>query len=156
MSPSASASSPVPTPAMEPQFQLAQRFVVMTASWESRARLNLHPPELGQIQIEISLESNRLSATLETETQVVKELMEAHLGQLRQHLAQHGLHLENFQVTVGGDASPYKESSQGLAGNGKRHRHGEVAEPAAQVEQDLMVANLSHLRDGGERSELFA
>jgi flagellar hook-length control protein FliK len=146
-----------PTTALEPQFQVAQRFVTMTENGESRTRLSLRPPELGRIQIDISLESNRLSATLVTETQVVKELLEAHLGQLRQHLAQHSLHLEEFQVTVGTDASAYKESNPGDFGNGKHRGQGHASEPiAADVEQELRVADRSHLLDGAGRIDLFA
>jgi hypothetical protein len=154
--PSTSSSSQSPTPSIEPLFQVAQRFVTMAGNGESRTRLNLHPPELGRIQIEISLESNKLSATLLTETQVVKELMEAHLGQLRQHLAQHNLQLESFQVTVGADASAYKESNGELFGNGKHSRQSEVAEPAADLEQEFRVAYPSHALEGSGRIDLFA
>jgi flagellar hook-length control protein FliK len=157
MSPSTSGNPQFPAAAMEPQLQVAQRFVIMTANGESRTRLNLYPPELGKLQIDISLESNRLSAILVTETQVVKELMEAHLGQLRQHLAQHNLQLENFQVTVGADASPYKESNHGLFGSGKHSRQSEVTETAiAAGVSEFGVADHSHALAGSGRIDLFA
>ena len=156
MPPSTGLSSQSPTPAREPQFQVAQRFVTMSENGESRTRLNLHPPELGRIQIEISLQNNKLSATLVAETQLVKELMETHLGQLRQHLAQHNLQLDNFQVTVSADASSYKESNRELFGNGKHSRQSEVVEPAADVEPEFRVASPSHALDAGGRIDLFA
>ena len=144
-------------PAMEPHFQVVQQFISMTANGQSRTRLNLHPPELGQIQIEISLESNKLSATLVTETQVVKELMESHLGQLRQHLAQHNLRLENFQVTVGTDTPQYKESDQGFLENGKHSRQNVVAETTAvSLEQESIIPDQSGVLRIGARIDLFA
>ena len=144
-------------PAMEPQFRVAQQLIIMTANGESRTRLNLHPPELGRLQIEISVESNKLSATLVTETQVVKELMESHLGQLRQHLSQHDLHLENFQVSVGTDGSSYKDSNHEFLSNDKHNRQGEVADPTAvDVAQQIRDAEQRRVLDGGGRIDLFA
>jgi flagellar hook-length control protein FliK len=129
----------------------------MTVNGQSRTRLNLHPPELGQIQIEISLESNKLSATVITETQVVKELMESNLGQLRQHLAQHNLRLENFQVTVGTDTPAYKESHQGFLGNGKHSRQNIVADTTAVgVEQESSILDQPRALHTGARIDLFA
>jgi flagellar hook-length control protein FliK len=144
-------------PAIEPHFQVVQRFVSMTVNGQSRTRLSLHPPELGQIQIEISLESNKLSATLVTETEVVKQLMESNLGQLRQHLAQHNLRLENFQVTVGTDTPQYKESHQGFLGNGRRSRQNILADKTAvSVEQELIIPDRSGVLHTGARIDLFA
>ena len=143
--------------AMEPQFKVAQQLVIMTENGESRTRLSLHPPELGRIQIEISVESNKLSAILVTETQVVKELMESHLGQLRQHLAQHDLRLENFQVAVGTDGSSYKDSNHESFSNDNHNRQSEVADPTAEdVAQQMRVAEQRRVFDGGGRIDLFA
>jgi hypothetical protein len=140
----------------EPQIQLGQRLVLMSANGEQRTRLNLHPPELGRIHIEISLEGNRLSAVLVTETQAVKELMESHLGNLRQHLAQHDLHLESFQVAVHQDAASSHGQHHDFPRYGERSGRPEGAEvgsPGVEADGEPVVGGpeLEH-----RRIDLFA
>jgi flagellar hook-length control protein FliK len=108
------AQAPMSTqnPDLEPYLQLGQRLVNMTATGEYLTRLDLHPPDLGRINVEIRLEDSRLKVALVTQNPGVKELMETHIQELRQHLSQNNLHLEQFRVTVAPDFSAFQQSHQ--------------------------------------------
>jgi flagellar hook-length control protein FliK len=64
-------------------------------------RLRLNPPELGALQLEVSVQRGTLSARLETETQVARTLLLDNLPQLRERLAEQGIRIEQFDVQVG-------------------------------------------------------
>ncbi|MBW2069728.1 MAG: flagellar hook-length control protein FliK [Deltaproteobacteria bacterium] len=152
--------SPLPPgriPFLELPVQLGQRLLVMASAGQYRTRLRLHPPELGQIQLEIHLKKDHLTATLVAESHAVKELIEAHLLQLRQHLAQHNLHLESFQVSVNRERSPYPQLNEDRFQENKRGgapRISPVA-PSGTGEEEPSVQQVERLISG-RRVDLFA
>jgi flagellar hook-length control protein FliK len=97
---------------LEPYLQLGQRLVNMTTTGEYLTKLDLHPPDLGRVNVEIRLEDSRLKVALVTENPGVKQLLETHIQELRQHLSQNNLHLEQFRVTVAPDFSAFQQSHQ--------------------------------------------
>jgi len=145
--------------AISPQLQVAQRLIAMSTNGTHRARLRLHPPELGHIRIDLTLEHNRVSAALMTETQAAKELLQAHMGQLRQHLAQHGLQLEDFQLSVSQDASSFRQDSEGTFFGGNRRTRGpeEAADlSVATVEAEMQLPPPVATLGSNRRIDLFA
>ena len=50
-------------------------------------RLRLHPPELGSLQLEISVRNGAMTARLETETSTARNLLLDNLPALRDRLA---------------------------------------------------------------------
>jgi flagellar hook-length control protein FliK len=63
-------------------------------------RLRLRPPELGALQLEVSLQRGHLTARIETETQQARNVLLEHLPQLRERLAEQGIQVEKFDVDV--------------------------------------------------------
>ena len=71
---------------------------------QKRAVLNLNPPELGKVRIELSLmRNNELHAVFRADHADVKPIIEGNIHQLRTHLDQKGFSLTQYSVDVGGD-----------------------------------------------------
>jgi flagellar hook-length control protein FliK len=83
--------------------------------------MRLEPPELGNLQIELSLEGDRLQARVTADMAEAGTLIQTHLPELRQALQAHNLNLVNVQVDLGG--------SGGLAGNLAQGSHRQADEP---------------------------
>jgi hypothetical protein len=82
--------------------RILDRMVWMIQGGEQRSRIQISPPELGRLDIELYVrQGGRIQASLGAETLAVKELIESSLSQLRQQLADHGLSVEKFDVMVG-------------------------------------------------------
>jgi hypothetical protein len=64
--------------------------------------MRLEPPELGNVQIELSLDGDRLQARVTAEIADAGHLIQTHLPELRQALQAHKLDLVNVQVDLGG------------------------------------------------------
>ncbi|MBK8231927.1 MAG: flagellar hook-length control protein FliK [Candidatus Eisenbacteria bacterium] len=97
-----------PSPAMsEPRVtlpELGARLpeVVQVALSEGRreARIHLHPPELGAIDVRLQLEGDRVSAALSAEREEVRALLIGLESELRDGLEKAGLKLERLDVAA--------------------------------------------------------
>jgi hypothetical protein len=98
-------------------------------------RLRLSPPELGSVQLEVSLREGTMHAHLSTETTAARTLLLDHLPELRERLADLGVRLERFDVTYlntgTGGQSPSPQDHRGGAVPPYRQRINQAAgEPA--------------------------
>lgn len=64
----------------------------------SETKIQLHPQELGQIQVKLVANNGQISAQLITETALGKELLEGQISQLRQSLIQQGYQVDRIEV----------------------------------------------------------
>lgn len=63
-----------------------------------RMQLKLHPPELGALQIDVSLNNGTISARLEAQTPAAQRVLTDNLPQLQQALSQQGMNVERLEV----------------------------------------------------------
>jgi flagellar hook-length control protein FliK len=68
-------------------------------------QLRLSPPELGTMRLELSIENGAMTAALETENSVARQVLLDHLPSLRERLAEQNIRIERFDVDVRQDAS---------------------------------------------------
>ncbi|MBN1345964.1 MAG: flagellar hook-length control protein FliK [Phycisphaerae bacterium] len=67
---------------------------------ESQVRIQLDPPELGRVRIDIRMRSDVLVLQVETETAAGRNLLSSRLNELRDALQQHGIHVERASVQI--------------------------------------------------------
>jgi len=80
--------------------QVTEKMVYLVRNNQHRLRVNLDPPELGRINLNLIVRNNEVRGSIITEKAAVKEALEAQLVQLRENLAQQGLHLESFDIRL--------------------------------------------------------
>ena len=89
-------------------------------------RLRLSPPDLGTMQIDISVQKGQLTASVQTDTAQARNLMLDNLPALCESLAQHNIKIETFNVEftgggaggTSGQASQYQNQSFGNPSGG--------------------------------------
>lgn len=86
---------------------------------QSSARMQLDPPELGRLDVEVMLTANRLRIGVRTATAEARELLRDRVAELRAALEQHGIRIERFEVSVGDESS-----LAGFGGGGFGPREG--------------------------------
>lgn len=91
---------------------LGSRLTVMLEQGIGHARIRIAPEHLGAIDLKLSVEGDRVSAQFQSSHADVRTAIEAGMGRLREHLAEHGLQLAHG--SVGGQ-------QQGNANNQSRH-----------------------------------
>jgi len=80
--------------------QVTEKMVYLFRNNQHRLRVNLEPPELGRINLSLTMRNNAVRGSIITENAAVKEALEAQLVQLRENLAQQGLHLERLDIRL--------------------------------------------------------
>ncbi|MBI1825601.1 MAG: flagellar hook-length control protein FliK [Planctomycetes bacterium] len=81
--------------------QLVQSLRLRVGSKVSTAVMQLHPPQLGRMRIDVRAVGDQIRVAVETETQAARDRMHERASELRAALAQHGIDVWQFDVTVG-------------------------------------------------------
>lgn len=107
---------------------------MMVSEGENRVSINLHPPELGKIQVELVVKDNQVHARINTENAAVKEVIMTNLDQLKSNIENAGISVTKFDVEVGGFRNQFDHqfsegNSNGKDGGGKKE-NGEYTLPS--------------------------
>jgi flagellar hook-length control protein FliK len=109
------------------------------------ARLDLHPPELGRMQLHLAMEDGHMNLRLVVQNDAVKRLMEAQQEPLRVRFADMGVSVGQFDVRRDGgspndqrpsSSEPSAQPIQAETAGPLRPRkaHARVANPSALVD----------------------
>ncbi len=152
------------TPALNPQYLIDQINDKISATMKkggSSVTLQLHPPSLGKVDIELSMHNNQLRAVIVAESAQVKHTLELHIDQLRTALEQQNIEIEKFSVHVGQDGSRFssmlrerqgEKNTKNSFGSGEEDTDGQLTAEAASL-----IAGSEHLLLGESgRLDLFA
>jgi flagellar hook-length control protein FliK len=108
----------------QPLPKILDRMFWMIRSGEQRSRIFINPPELGRLDLNLSIKDGHLQANLNAENVLVKEIIEENLNQLKQQLNSQGLTVDRFDVMVGLDNERSREDNLWAGRNQKRSNPG--------------------------------
>ncbi|MEM8864210.1 MAG: flagellar hook-length control protein FliK [Planctomycetota bacterium] len=116
-------------------------------------RLRLSPPELGALQIKLTLGEGTIAATLETETTAARNVLLDNLPALRERLAEQEIRIEKFDVDVQQEGSSQQDWAPGERQEGGNDQQGAGSQSSAQAitEESALAA-----ADPGEEQTLNA
>ncbi|MCA1988851.1 MAG: flagellar hook-length control protein FliK, partial [Desulfarculus sp.] len=96
----------------------------MVAKQQTSLRLELKPPTLGELQVELSVKDGVVKATLTAETVAAKQALESGLDQLKQQLTAQGLKLDSLEVAINPDAERQQAQAEYQNQGGARRGRG--------------------------------
>jgi flagellar hook-length control protein FliK len=104
--------------------QVGQKVVYMVGSEEQTASLTLNPPDLGPLQVVLSITNDQASVTFSANQEEVRQALEDALPRLREMMSENGIALGNATVNAGmPDGRQAQEqaarNSGGSSGNGR-------------------------------------
>ncbi len=86
--------------------QVVERFQINNRANGTKISLQLHPEELGELKIDLTLKEGSIKANVLAQSQHVREIMERNMTKLRNVLEDMGYTVENIAVTSGSDSAP--------------------------------------------------
>lgn len=95
---------------------LGQKVLWMVSNQQQVAELNLDPPDLGPLQVTLSLNNDQASATFISQHADVRQALEAALPRLKEMMAENGINLGDATVSAG--------TSQQQGGFERQHHSG--------------------------------
>lgn len=84
----------------------------------SSARLQLHPPRLGRMDIDVRMVNRGLRLSIETQSTEARDLLYERVDELKAGLEHRGIRIDSFSVTVAASAEP--AGAGGLSGRADR------------------------------------
>jgi len=114
--------------------QISKKLIWSVRSGEEKIKLQLEPPQLGSLYIEIGRQKDILQATVWTNNQVTKELLESHQVELQRILKEDGFHLGQFDVFVNPHTKSFQERMEGQIDYDRRDHASH--EPRGSLSQD--------------------
>jgi flagellar hook-length control protein FliK len=91
----------VPVPVGQPQWSQAvgEKVLWLAAQNVSSAEINLHPKDLGPIQVKVSVNQEQATVSFTSQHAVVREVLDQSLNRLREMFSEQGLNLVNVDVS---------------------------------------------------------
>ncbi len=119
----------------QPQWQtaVAERVAIMATQRLTSAEIQLDPPELGQLQVRVTLNQEQASVSFASQHAVVREALDQTAQKLRDMFDAEGLNLVDVDVS---DQSFQQQGEAGNGGSGQGDTNGEndgIAEEPVQV-----------------------
>jgi flagellar hook-length control protein FliK len=108
--------------------QVGQKVVYMVGSEEQTASLTLNPPDLGPMQVVLSVSNDQTNVTFTSNQLEVRQALEDALPRLREMMSESGIALGNASVNAGmpdnRQAQDQAASNNGGFGRGNRGNNG--------------------------------
>ncbi|MGM0553444.1 MAG: flagellar hook-length control protein FliK [Pseudomonadota bacterium] len=131
--------------------ELADRVRMLAQAQGGRTELKLHPPQLGTLDVRVSVDGDRATVQFVSANPVTREVLEAALPRLRDSLAEGGLKLDDATVSdQAADEQPDQQDSESGFGDAS------VAEEQESAAQEGTRAEGSTLSILNRRLDLFA
>ena len=109
--------------------QIVKRAVIQVHNGQHEARIDLKPEFLGHIRMQVTTENQHVTVKILTELPIAKEIIEAHMHQLKADLQQQGLNMDKLEVSISPESNKQRNLRQ-ESGRGKsRVRNVEIDGP---------------------------
>ena len=105
--------------------QVGQKVVYMLGSEEQTASLTLNPPDLGPLQVVLSVSNDQASVSFSANQEEVRQALEDALPRLREMMSESGIALGNASVNAGmPDSGQAREQAARNGGGSNRNGRG--------------------------------
>jgi flagellar hook-length control protein FliK len=137
--------------------QIVQKAVLHLNNGQHEVRLDLKPDFLGHIRMQIITESHQVTVRILAESPMVKELIENNFQQLKSELQNHGLEIDELDVSVE-DHAEQQVADRKMAAQAKTKPSDESGEQSDNIPaKDKGVDRVAPGRiEGATRIDFFA
>lgn len=135
--------------------EVGNRIAWIASQGRSQAELVLNPPQMGRIEVNLTLEGDQATASFASSNPVVRELLEAALPRLREVLADAGIQLG--QAQVGAEHAQHQARHEKHGENPASDLNGMVsANAASSAVSSGSPSTLATLKSGRGLVDVFA
>ncbi|MBI3230635.1 MAG: flagellar hook-length control protein FliK [Burkholderiales bacterium] len=138
---------------------VGQKVVWMVAGGQQTAELTLNPPDMGPMQVVLSVNNDQASVTFSAAQPEVRQALEAAMPKLREMMSEAGVNLTSSSVNTGmpnqqqqANSGQNDNRSNGSSGNGSRFG----SEDASKIDSAPRVVRTSRISTGLGAVDTFA
>ncbi len=133
--------------------QVGRQMAFAIRRGENQVRLQLKPPDLGSIQLDMVMKDHVLKVAVITEHHAVKELLMSHVQELREALVEQGVELQRIDINIDhhfgqslanaqkdlNEAHSWRSNMLSASGNSESELEGTEEVIASNVSSDALV-----------------
>jgi flagellar hook-length control protein FliK len=135
--------------------EVGNRVAWMAGHAESKAELVLNPPQMGRIEVNLTLKGDQATASFASSNPVVREALEAALPRLREVLADAGIQLGQTQVNAE-NARQWTQQEKNGDNSTSDPGRGNAADPAISHISSGSLSTTAALKTGRGFVDVFA
>ena len=139
--------------------QITGRISIGLKQGETKLTLQLYPPELGKLNIDLSMKNNQLHAVIIAESGQAKQLLEHNIEQLRTCLESNNIDVEKISVLAGQDNRQFASHTRDQSGRSSKNMNlkndGDQSGIASEIDS-LNNMNIHAPQSGSDMLDLFA
>jgi len=124
---------------------LGQRVMWMTDNGIGRAEIRLNPPELGPLEIRLTVTNDEAKVAFSVQHGTTREAVESAMPRLREMFAQQGIDLTDASVS---QQSPDERRETGDAGSSTHNTNHTDTQTTESGDADAIAAGRTHSREG--------
>lgn len=117
---------------------LGQKIVWIAQGGEQSALLTLNPPDLGAMQVVLSVSNNRATVDFMTAQPEVREALENALPRLREMMDESGIQLDQANVSAGGSQQFAGFGDENNGSNGRRGSNSSSGNVGPQIREGIV------------------
>jgi flagellar hook-length control protein FliK len=108
--------------------QVGRRISLALKNGQNHVKIQLKPPDLGSIQLEMSMKDNILKVAMIAEHHSVKDMLMSHVSDLKQSLLQQGIELQKVDVEIDYDFGQSMANAQKNLTGGRSGKRGAASD----------------------------
>lgn len=119
--------------------QVLDGIKVMTSENMSSMEMQLNPESLGKLSIQVISKNGVVTAQIAAQSEAVKEAVESQISVLRQNMEDHGLKIEDVEVTVASHGFEQDMNNGNGSNNENQREHRHADSSRSTVNADIKV-----------------
>lgn len=127
--------------------QIVTKAVVKLTDTNTTMQMQLNPGHLGKIAVSVTAEQGMVKGQFVAESQVVKEMLEANLGQLKTQLEEQGIKVDKIEVTVGNSGQFFEQNKE------QQHQQPKEKANRARINRLSRMRSLNEVVDSIDTAE---
>jgi len=108
---------------------------------ESQVRIQLRPPHLGTLQVDLEVQNNVLRLGMATDNQLTREILISHVNELKDALTEQGIRIDDVDIQINYDLGQSLANDQGEVNDRKRFLNGNQKEGQTDDNPDETAQN---------------
>lgn len=126
--------------------QIVTKAIVNLSTDKTSIQLQLNPEHLGKVAVSITAEQGFVKGQFVAENQMVKEMLEANMVQLKSQLEEQGIKVEKIEVTIGNSNQFFDQQDRGsqnqeASGKSGKRRVGHIGHVLQMDEVEVAEIN---------------
>jgi len=122
--------------------QIGRQLASAIRNNDNQVRIQLRPPHLGTLQVDLEVQNNVLKLGMATDNQLTREILLSHVNELKDALSEQGIRIDDVDIQINYDLGQSLANDQGEVNERRRFFKGNSQDENAEDNPDEMAQDI--------------